>query len=106
MRSIVTYSGRTLEFLDLADRTLHLKPRQTLELDEKELEQIKESRPDVFGNLFVHEFTANQKKKLGKSKATKSFKESKEDSSSKSKKPVRPSKDDSKKPKASDSDKS
>jgi len=93
MRFVVTFTGRTLEFLDLESKTLHLRPRKTLELTQKELDEVKEKYPELFGLMFVHELTDNQKKKFKVDKVQKS-----------EKKPVgRPSK---KLKKDSDSDKS
>lgn len=101
MRTVTTYAGRTLEFLDLKNRVLHLKPRQTLELEESELEEIKQSYPDIFARLFVHGFTPNQKEKIRKSqKVTKSV----TSSESRVKKPGRPKTKDLPKDKSEKSD--
>lgn len=51
---LCTYSGKTIEFVELADRVLHVRPRSTLELSDKEIELVRDQYPQVFSKIFVH----------------------------------------------------
>lgn len=54
MTNLVTYNGRTLEFLELEGGLLHLKPRSSVLLSDADLVVVREKYPHVFAHMFVH----------------------------------------------------